>query len=174
LNRRAPAGEQESGRRLLSFKSAGRHRAVPAARGDELKLAYHNDRGDHRMVPYTTQQKLALTGVIMRAERPLTPAEICRAGKKTIPALGIATVYRALKQLAGEGRVRLVEIPGTSPRYESTARRHHHYFFCPHCRRLYSLPGCVPGVRRLAPRGFAVEGHEIVLYGRCADCRGKA
>ncbi len=125
-------------------------------------------------MPYTTQQKLAMADVIMRAESPLTPAEICRAGRKAIPSLGIATVYRALKQLVGEGRVRLVEVPGTSPHYESTERRHHHFFFCARCGRLYNLPGCARGVRRLAPRGFAVEAHEIVLFGRCADCGGKA
>lgn len=124
-------------------------------------------------MPYTTQQKLTLTGVIMRAERPLTPAEICRAAKKAIPTLGIATVYRALKQLLEEGRVRLVEIPGASPHYESTARQHHHFFFCQHCRRLYNLVGCIRGVHGLAPDGFTVEGHEIVLYGRCSDCRGE-
>ena len=112
--------------------------------------------------------------MILRAERPLTPAEICRAAKRSIPRLGIATVYRALRQLVGEGRVRLVEIPGISPHYESTTGPHHHFFFCQHCRRLYNLLGCVQGVRKLAPRGFAVEGHEIVLYGRCAGCRGKA
>ena len=137
-------------------------------------LAYHNPRGDRRAVPYTTQQKRTLTGVILRADRPLTPAEIWKAGKKASPALGIATVYRALRRLAEEGRVRLVEIPGAVPHYESTARQHHHFFFCRHCRRLSNLVGCLPGVRGLAPRGFAVEGHEIVLYGRCANCRGKA
>ena len=137
-------------------------------------LAYHNDRDERCVVPYTTQQKLALTRVLQRAERPLTPAEICRAGKKAIPTLGIATVYRALKQLVEEGRVRLVEIPGTSPHYESTARQHHHFFFCRHCRRLYNLVGCVYGVAGLAPERFTVEGHEIVLYGRCAECGGKA
>lgn len=122
-------------------------------------------------MPYTTQQKLTLASVILRAERPLTPAEICEAGKEAIPSLGIATVYRVLKQLAGEGRVHLVEVPGASPHYESTARQHHHFFYCQNCRRLYNLPGCVDGVGRLAPKGFAVDGHEIVLYGRCAGCR---
>lgn len=124
-------------------------------------------------MPYTTQQKLTLTGVIMNAERPLTPAEICKAGKKTIPSLGIATVYRVLKLLVDEGRVRLVGIPGTSPHYESTARQHHHFFFCQKCRRLYNLAGCVRGIGELAPKGFSVEGHEIVLSGRCADCQGE-
>ena len=125
-------------------------------------------------MPYATQQKRALTRVLQRAERPLTPVEICRAGKKAIPTLGIATVYRALRQLVEEGQVRLVEIPGTSPHYESTARQHHHFFFCRQCRGLYDLVGCVHGVGGLAPSGFAVEEHEIVLYGRCADCAGKA
>jgi len=110
-------------------------------------------------VPYATQQKLTLTDLIRRADRPLTPAEICRAGRKAIPRLGIATVYRALRQLVADGRVRLVEIPGISPHYESTEGQHHHFFFCQHCRRLYNLLGCVHGVRRLAPRGFAVDGH---------------
>jgi len=125
-------------------------------------------------VPYATQQKLTLTSLITKAERPLTPAEICRAGRKEIPSLGIATVYRALKQLAEEGQVRLVEIPGVSPHYECTARQHHHFFFCQHCHSLFNLDGCLRGVSGLAPKGFSVKRHEIVLYGECADCRGRA
>jgi Fur family ferric uptake transcriptional regulator len=124
-------------------------------------------------VPYATQQKLALARLMMTAERPLTPAEICRTGRKAIPSLGIATVYRALKQLVGDGHVRLVEIPGASPHYECTARQHHHFFCCQHCRRLYNLAGCVGGVGALAPRGFSVKRHEIVLYGECRNCRSE-
>jgi len=124
-------------------------------------------------VPYTTQQKVALTRVLQRAERPLTPMEICRAGKKEIPRLGIATVYRALKQLVEEGGCgswRSREPRRTTNQRE---RQHHHFFFCRHCRHVYNLVGCVHGVGGLAPAGFAVEGHEIVLYGECAECGGK-
>jgi Fur family transcriptional regulator, ferric uptake regulator len=32
------------------------------------------------------------------------------------------------------------------------------------------MPGCPGDLRRLAPRGFRVEGHEVTLYGRCSDC----
>jgi Fur family ferric uptake transcriptional regulator len=139
-----------------------------------LILAYHYRPDDPGGLPYATQQKLTLTSVIMKAERPLTPAEICRAGKKEIPSLGIATVYRALKQLVAGGQVRLVAIPGASPHYECTARHHHHFFFCQHCHQLYNLQGCVRGVGGLAPKGFSVKRHEIVLYGECAGCRRQA
>ena len=122
-------------------------------------------------MPYSTQQKQVLAGVLLNAERPLTPAEICHEAQKEIRKLGIATVYRALKQFVEEGQVRLVEIPGVPPHYESAARQHHHFFFCNHCQRLFDLLGCVRGVHALAPKRFAVTRHEIVLYGDCADCR---
>ncbi|HZZ59500.1 MAG TPA: transcriptional repressor [Opitutaceae bacterium] len=140
----------------------------------ELILDYHIKRRYLSSMPYTTQQKLALAETIMKAERPLTPDEICREVQREIPHLGRATVYRALKQFVAEGQVRPVEIPGVPTHYESAARQHHHFFFCHHCRRLYNLLGCVRGVLGLAPKGFAVKRHEIVLYGDCARCRARA
>ena len=125
-------------------------------------------------MPYATRHKLALANVVGNAERPLTPAEICREARRELPKLGIATVYRALRQFVAEGQVRLVEIPGVPPHYESAARQHHHFFFCNHCRHLFNLLGCARGVLGLAPKGFAVKRHEIVLYGDCAACRERA
>jgi Fur family ferric uptake transcriptional regulator len=125
-------------------------------------------------MPYTTQQRIALAEVISNSDRPLTPVEICSQAQKEIPRLGIATVYRALKQFVAEGQVRAVQIPGVPPHYESAAQHHHHFFFCNHCRRLFNLLGCVRGVLGLAPAGFEIKRHEIVLYGDCADCRKTA
>jgi Fur family ferric uptake transcriptional regulator len=133
---------------------------------DYQRLLFH-ERG----MPYSTHQKHVLAEVITNSERPLTPIEIRGSAKKEIPKLGIATVYRALKQFVEEGQVRVVEIPGAAPHYESAARQHHHFFFCNRCRRIFNLIGCVRGVLGLAPAGFQVKRHEIVLYGDCADCR---
>jgi len=119
---------------------------------------------------YNTQQKLVLGGVFERAKRPLTPGEICQEARKKIPSLGIATVYRAIQQFIADGRVRAVEVPGVAPHYESATRHHHHFFLCRQCRRLFDLIGCLRGVKSLAPTGFSVQQHEIVLYGECAAC----
>jgi Fur family transcriptional regulator, ferric uptake regulator len=121
-------------------------------------------------MPYLTQQKIALGAVFAQARRPLTPVEICEEARKKLPTLGIATVYRAIKQFVDEGQVRAVEVPGAAPHYESTARHHHHFFLCQQCKRLFDLIGCVRGVKALAPEGFCVKQHEIVLYGECASC----
>jgi Fur family ferric uptake transcriptional regulator len=118
---------------------------------------------------YVTRQKRVLGGVFERANRPLTPGEIHAEAQKEIPSLGIATVYRAIRQLVASGRVRAVAVPGAAPHYES-AGRHHHFFLCQQCRRLFHLAGCARGVKFLAPSGFRVQQHEIVLYGECAAC----
>jgi len=104
----------------------------------------------------------------------LTAGEICSQARREIPSLGLATVYRAIKQFVTEGQIRAVEIPGISPHYERAARRHHHFFLCQECKRLFDLIGCVRGVGALAPVGFRVEQHEIVLYGECAACAGQS
>jgi Fur family transcriptional regulator, ferric uptake regulator len=119
---------------------------------------------------YLTQQKRVLAAVFEQAERPLTPVEICERARNDLPALGIATVYRAIKGFLEEGQVRAVEIPGVAPHYESAARNHHHFFLCQSCKRLFDLIGCVRGVKSLAPEGFRVRQHEIVLYGECSAC----
>ena len=119
---------------------------------------------------YTTQQKLIVSAVIEKSNRPLTPLDICEAAKAEIPSLGIATVYRALKQFVEEGSVRLVEVPGAPPHYEHVSRQHHHFFLCKQCKHLFDLMGCVRGVNAMAPSGFQVDNHEIVLYGSCPEC----
>jgi Fur family ferric uptake transcriptional regulator len=65
-----------------------------------------------------------------------------------------------------------VDIPGVAPHYERVGRHHHHFFLCQQCRQLFDLAGCVRGVKALAPSGFRVQEHEIVLYGQCAACVG--
>lgn len=119
---------------------------------------------------YTTQQKLVLSRIIEESERPLTAQEIHAEAQKELPNLGMATVYRALKQFQADGHARMVEIPGATPHYESSARHHHHFFFCQQCQKLFNLIGCVRGINALAPEDFHVRRHEIVFYGDCAGC----
>ena len=83
----------------------------------------------------------------------------------------IATVYRTIKDLLGEGWLAQVDLPGQASRYEvAESAAHHHHFHCRKCDRVYDLDGCAGGVDRLAPRRFRVERHDLVVYGLCAPC----
>ncbi|MEM1158648.1 MAG: Fur family transcriptional regulator [Verrucomicrobiota bacterium] len=117
-----------------------------------------------------TRQKKAIQQVIAQAEHPLTAHEIGARANASVPGIGIATIYRALKRLQQEQAVTVVELSGKSPRYESTQKGHHHHFVCSGCGQVYDLQGCSGNVEALAPKGFKVEKHEITLFGLCQEC----
>lgn len=118
-----------------------------------------------------TRQKAAIRSVIDGSARPLLPQEILEAAQQEVAALSIATVYRNLKLLAEAEEIRAVELPGEAPRYESARHGHHHHFQCRTCARVFDVHACPGNFSALAPKGFRVDGHELTLYGQCADCR---
>jgi Fur family ferric uptake transcriptional regulator len=117
-----------------------------------------------------TRQREAIRSALKAAARPLSPQELLAAASHEVPQLGIATVYRTIKSLLEEGDVVPVELPGGGTRYEAAHLHHHHHFHCRRCDRVYEVHGCPGDLRKLTPRGFKTEHHEIVLSGLCAEC----
>ncbi len=117
-----------------------------------------------------TEQRKALREVFEHTTRPLTAQEALDAAQLEVPSLGIATVYRNLKVLIEEDWLQPVELPGEPTRYERSALAHHHHFHCSVCQRVFDVPGCHAHVEDLAPPGYHVTHHEIVLYGICPEC----
>lgn len=121
-----------------------------------------------------TKQQQAIERVINASKRPLSPGEVLAHAQRQSESLSLATVYRALKRLEEDGTIARVEIAGQPTRFESerAASQHHHHFVCRGCDRVFDIPGCAHGVEGLAPAGFRVESHEIVLFGLCEQCAG--
>lgn len=119
----------------------------------------------------STRQRSAIRDAIAAAQRPLLPQEVLDAAQAQVPGLGIATVYRNLKQLVEDGELQPVELPGENMRYEPVGHAHHHHFQCTTCERVFDVHACPGNLARLAPEGFTVETHELTLYGRCRECQ---
>jgi Fur family ferric uptake transcriptional regulator len=117
-----------------------------------------------------TAQRAAIRRAFEGAARPLSPAEALAAAQAEVPALGLATIYRNIKSLLDEGWLAEVPLPGAPSRYEVAGKHHHHHFRCRVCDRVFEVEACPPDLRRLVPRGFLLDGHDITLLGRCADC----
>ena len=117
-----------------------------------------------------TKQRQAIRDVIGEADGPLSPREILEHAQGRVNGIGMATVYRTLKLLADAGLVQAVEIPGEAPRYELAGKGHHHHFYCRKCGRVVEVDRCPGDFGDLAPPRFRVEGHELILFGRCEDC----
>ncbi len=120
-----------------------------------------------------TKQKTAVLETLQQAERPLSLPEILSRAKKTAPSIGQATIYRTLKELNLSGQLSAVQLAGQPTRYEPANRAHHHHFHCHACGKVYDLPGCLPRLVSLLPRGFKMESHDVTLHGRCRNCTKK-
>lgn len=119
-----------------------------------------------------TAQQRAIREALERAARPLSMAEIHQFAAQTVPTLSLRTAYRVVQRLLDDNDVAAVPVPGQPDRYEpaAVARKHHHHFRCEACDRVFDIAGCPGGLKRMLPDGFQLAGHELALWGRCADC----
>lgn len=117
-----------------------------------------------------TRQRKAVRDALESSGVPLRAQEILQHAARSVPGIGLATVYRTLRALQEGGEVAMVTLPGDTPRYEPAHLHHHHHFRCRACGGVFEVHGCPGNLASLAPAGFAVDDHEVVLYGRCARC----
>jgi len=123
------------------------------------------------MVARHTEQREAIRRYIERVNRPVRAYEVLEGAGRSVPNLGAATVYRALSTGVKDGWLVEVHMPGErTTAYEMADKGHHHHFECRSCGKLFDVEGCPGHLNKLAPPGFVLEDHELVLYGRCERC----
>jgi Fur family transcriptional regulator, ferric uptake regulator len=97
---------------------------------------------------------------------------------RRLDSVGRASVYRTLDQLDRLHLVQQVEIGGDAAGYERIdPEQHHHHLVCEQCGRLSPfadppLERAIEAVSRAAE--FEIAAHDVVLRGRCPDCKTAA
>ena len=117
-----------------------------------------------------TQQRASIVTAIDGMDCTFTPQEVLGQAQRACPGLGIATVYRSIRDLVEEGRVQRVVVAGSAPRYERTNVTHHHHFHCEFCGEVTPLEGCALKKNCRLPSGYKASSHEIVFTGACPNC----
>ncbi len=125
----------------------------------------------------TRNQKLILE-VLEQVARPLSAQEIFLTLRNANHTIGLATVYRALEALRGEGKLQVVNLGDQQTYYQILPSNGHnrHHLICTECRRVVPLSDCpVEDLEtQLASRyQFVIEYHVLDFYGICAECREK-
>ncbi len=98
---------------------------------------------------------------------------IHKNARKRLPNVGLATVYRNLKSLAGRGLVREVHSSDEAVRYDGNTGEHYH-IRCLSCGRVSDLPGSVNRgieVRARTATKYAILGHTVEVQGVCPHCQ---
>jgi Fur family ferric uptake transcriptional regulator len=90
--------------------------------------------------------------------------------------VGLASVYRALEQLAAAQLLQRVDVGDGVVRYEPVrADEHHHHIVCRDCGKVepFHDPLLERAVSEVSDRvRHEISGHEIILHGACPDCSG--
>jgi Fur family ferric uptake transcriptional regulator len=88
--------------------------------------------------------------------------------------IGRATVYRTLGVMQELGYLSRLHVGEECHRFALCDATHHHHFVCTACGQVFPFDECEveQTAARAAERlGFAVAGHHVDIYGRCAACQ---
>ena len=122
-----------------------------------------------------SKKRDAILSLLQSARDHPSADRIYRQLKPDFPDLSLATVYRNLGQLCGQGVVRRVGTVDGQERYDGQTCPHSH-FICNRCGSVVDLPLLSPGedcVGRLSVQyGFTVQACEFIVRGLCMDCAG--
>ncbi len=103
-----------------------------------------------------------------------TIQELWQELREVDPQMGRATVYRAVEVLMSQGLFHCLPFGDGSCRYRLCGGSHHHHVTCTQCQRVAEVSVCLPPemfATIALTTNFAIEGHFLELFGRCADCR---
>ena len=93
--------------------------------------------------------------------------------KGTGSAVGLATVYRALADLATEGEADSLQQDGESLYRACTPGKHHHHLICRSCGTTVEIEAqpIEAWAQDVAARhGFTQAQHVVDVFGFCANC----
>jgi len=120
-----------------------------------------------------TSQRLVLLRALRELDRHVTAEELLAAAGERLPGLSLPTVYATLDLLVRLGLVRRVNGASGAALYDAGELAHEH-LVCTSCGAVVDVPGSADlrALRRAAERaGMSVDGADVVLQGRCANCR---
>ncbi len=119
-----------------------------------------------------TAQRQAILDQINASNRHWDADELARALSDAGQAIGIATVYRGLAFLEEEGLIDSIQL-ADKKRYERADKAHHDHMICTSCGRIEEFAhATIEALQEAAAmeRGFAISGHQLVMFGHCAQC----
>jgi Fur family ferric uptake transcriptional regulator/Fur family peroxide stress response transcriptional regulator len=120
-----------------------------------------------------TRQKAVVFQVVRDSSDHPTAEVVYERARRELPTISLGTVYRILKELVLEGKVREIVINKQS--HFDRRTDFHHHFICKECGRIEDVetPLCRYTSKRLEEKGYIVEELEYKFYGLCNRCAEK-
>ncbi len=127
------------------------------------------------MTKRNTIQRDIVLNTVIGLKGHVTADEVYETIKKEYPNISRGTVYRNLKILSEEGKIKKVVIPYGSDRYDFTTTEHYHVR-CVRCEKVMdidmeSFPDLYSLIR--STNNMKIIGYDILFNGICSECQKK-
>ena len=120
----------------------------------------------------TLQRSLVLE-IVNKLKCHATAEEIYDAVSLQYPNISRTTVYRNLNELAKDGKIRKLEVPGKADHYDHICNEHYH-IRCLKCGKVFDVDmkykkGLENSIKDT--HGFVVNGYDLIFKGICPNCQ---
>ena len=129
-----------------------------------------NLRGFRRGEPTQHPPTQTYCGPLNRTRRPgadFTVEDLWQELRQVEPAIGRATVYRAVEKLVNMGLLARIEFADGTHHYRVCGgNEHHHHLTCTQCHRVVDIDICLPAAQFTSignQADFVIEGHSLTL-----------
>lgn len=122
-----------------------------------------------------SRQRMLVYDAVKASHEHPNAEEVYQVVKQRLPDISLGTVYRNLNQLAQQGELLKICLPGASDRFDARTDAHHH-LLCDRCGRLYDIELGDLGGLEARIRGitdFTVTGYQVYITGICQNCAEK-
>ena len=121
--------------------------------------------------------RTAVVEALARHDCTVTALDLDDELRRRKPAVGRASIYRALKQLEQLGLLRHLEVSRGTAGYEriEPGGEHHHHAICRDCGRTipFEDASLERAIDKVSGRmSFDAAEHEVVIRGLCERCAG--
>jgi len=102
--------------------------------------------------------------------------QVFEALRKSLPAVNISTIYRALERLAAAGKISISDMGTGSLVYELTLPARHHHLVCRQCGTEINLDDHSVSTffeKVQNDYGFQVTTNHLILFGFCQQCQSR-
>lgn len=120
-----------------------------------------------------SKQREIIFEVLKSVKSHPTAEEVYEMSRKSLPGIGLATVYRNLGYLAKIGKIQIVMNHGGQMGFDGNPDLHHHVT-CTICGRVDDIAFAEPIDIKLSTNndaGYEITSSKIELYGICPKCK---
>lgn len=124
-------------------------------------------------VKRNTWQKDAVRQALDKSLSFVSAGQLHQELKNQGSSIGLATVYRALTDLAKSGEADSLQSKDGETLYRACTNEHHHHLICRSCAKTVEIDGASveDWASKIAKQyGFQDVTHTIDLFGVCSNC----